>query len=115
MNDSVITIGGLLIFITLIQGIFTVYSHFKKPQIRAKEFDLVITEKFKNHEIQQVRELKYRDEIITQLRLDLKHLKDNDLHTITKRLDDNTACLHQLEVQIAKTNTILQERLPKKQ
>ena len=112
MEDSVITIGGLLIFITLVQGVFTVYSHFRKPQIKGAEFDAVIKERFKNHEEQQSREFLSRDESIVQLRLAVQNIKDNDLHSIINRLDDNTACLHKLEVQIAKTNTILEERLP---
>lgn len=44
----------------------------------------------------------------------IQNIKDNDLHTIQTKLDDQGNQINQLKEQIIKLQTIIEERLPKK-
>lgn len=108
------TLDLIINILTFLGIIFGAYFILRNPQIKAEKFDSLIGERFKNHEKSQSMEFKYRDEAITQLRLSIQNIKDNDLHTIEGKIEDVRSRLNSMELQITRTNIILEERLPKK-
>lgn len=108
MQDEVITIGGILLFVNLISVVFAVYSHFKKPQIKTEELTSILNERFANHEKQQEKEFSVQQEKIIDLRLAMQNLKDNDLHTITESLRLQEQRLNSLNEKMVELKTIIE-------
>lgn len=107
------TINLVISIFTLMGMVFAVFFYFKKPQIKAEQFDALIEEKFANHERNQAAEFKNRDERLIDLRLALQNLKDNDLHSIGMRQDQFAQLMIDLTKSVVRLETIIDERIPR--
>jgi len=91
---DVITVIGQII--TLIGVIFIVYNYFKNPQIKSEKTDALLTQRF---DIMQK---------------DFNNLKDNHIHSIDVKLEENGKSITNLVVEVVKLSTIIEERIPHK-
>lgn len=94
--SQIITIPNILFAIIIAEKIFTVFGYFKNPQIQNDKNDLLLNTDMKS------------------LKETVDHIKDNDLHTIQKTLEGHDNNIKLLAIQMAKLETIIDERIPKK-
>ena len=76
--------------------IFGIYSYFRNPQIKLEKGEGLMAMSIK------------------QLQLDLTNLRENHMHTLDVKLDATNKSVCDLEVQVAKLSTIIDERIPKR-
>jgi spore coat polysaccharide biosynthesis predicted glycosyltransferase SpsG len=82
--------------ITFIGVLFMIYNSFKNPQIKSEKTDALLTQRF------------------DLFQKDFNNLKDNHIHTIDVKLEENGKNITSLVVEVAKLSTIIEERIPHK-
>lgn len=75
---------------------FTAYYYITKPQIRADKDDALIQQS------------------VSQLQKDLANLRDNHIHSLDLRLEENNKGLSALTIQVTRLSTVMEERMPKR-
>lgn len=105
----------IISILTLFGIVFGVYLYFKKPQIESKEFDLLMQQEFKSHETAQDKEFAAFDTKLLSLKENINNLRDNHIHTLQEKIEYNSKNISEVKESIVRIETILAERLPKKQ
>lgn len=77
--------------------VFTAINYFRNPQINLE----------KNEGLMSMS--------ISQLQKDLANLRDNHVHSIDQKIDAQGASIRDLAIQVTRLQTIIEERIPKKQ
>ncbi len=83
--------------ITLISVLFSAYSYFKDPQTKLEKGEGLMAMSIK------------------QLQVDLTNLRDNHVHSLDIKLDEQGKTIRDLLIQVTKLSTIIDERIPKKE
>jgi len=91
--DIITIIGQAITFLGII---FIVYNYFRNPQIKSEKTDALLTQRF------------------NMLESAFNNLRDNHIHTIDTKLDENSKLLNCLQNEVTKLATIIDERIPKK-
>jgi len=94
---GVITFEYLTFGISILGVTFGVYHFFRNPQIKSDNLLTIFDERIKSQQI---------------LTDKLNSIETNHLHTIEENIKSSQQAIRQLELQVAKVNTILEERLP---
>ncbi len=95
MIETILTTSNITFILGILAIIFSIFNYFKNPQVKLEQNEGLMTMAIK------------------QLQLDLTNLRDNHVHTIDVKLDDQGKSIRDLSIQVAKLSTILEERLPK--
>lgn len=89
------TLAFLLSLAAAIGVIFSVYLHFKNPQIKSAQEALKLREDIDNLE-----------DVITEV-------KEKHLRSVEKEMKGLTTTIHHLTLTVTKLSTIIDERMPK--
>ena len=95
MND-ILTTQNIMFALLIITMIFNVYNSFKKPQIDADMRDSVFAIQLKT------------------MQADLVNLRDNHIHTLDLKITTTNENVNLLTIAVAKLETIIDERMPRK-
>jgi uncharacterized protein YlxW (UPF0749 family) len=90
------TLQTISIVVTLIGVIIMVYRSIFSPQARSDKNDAVLSEEIK------------------AIRAELANLRDNHIHSLETKLDKTNEAVRDLSIQMARLNTIIEERIPRK-
>lgn len=107
MIEQLITAPNIMFFIGIFGLVFTIYNRFTEPQIKSDKADalfkqdlLAIGAKF--------------EERFLGFDKSLSNLRDNHLHTITEDVKTVTKSVNELAILVAKLETKIDERIPRK-
>lgn len=89
------TIPFILSIATMVGVIFTVYLHFRKPQIQTDKEALKLREEF------------------DALKDVVDEVKEKHLRSVEKDLKGLTGTIHELSLTMTRLSTIIDERIPK--
>lgn len=80
-----------------ISGIgFGIFNYFRNPQISLEKGEGLMAMS------------------ITQLQKDVTNIRDNHLHTMDVKIDDQGKSIRDLSIEVTKLSTIIDERIPRK-
>lgn len=89
-------IASTLLFILGLGGtVFTIYNHFRDPDIKADKTDALLTLEIQN------------------IKTSLANLKDNHIHSLELAQLNTNQSIKSLEISVAKLQTIIDERIPR--
>lgn len=77
-------------------AVFGVYSYFRNPQINSEKAESIMGLN------------------IIQLQKDFANLRDNHVHSIDLKLDEQGKSIRDLLIQTTRLSTIIEERIPRK-
>lgn len=105
------TIDYVRFGIEVITIIFVVYLYFRKPQITA---DQEIRDHYQAFQAAQEKNMIF----FKQIERDFANMRDNHIHTLEMKQDQQSAEIGQIKIDIAKgmtrIETLMEERFPKK-
>lgn len=77
-------------------AVFGVYSYFRNPQIKMDKAESIMALN------------------IVQLQKDFANLRDNHIHSMDIKIDEQGKTIRDLLIQTTRLSTIIEERIPKK-
>lgn len=104
------TLSFILSLLGLFGIVFTVYNYFKNPQEESEKTVGLLAQKINLTD--GANEKKFED--ITKRISEAMTLSQNHIHTIDTKLDKHIEATNLLSIQIAKLETTINERIPKK-
>ncbi len=104
------TLSFILGLLSLIGIIFGVYNYFKNPQEVADQNAKLLAQQVKLTD--ETNQKKFED--ITKRISEAMTLSQNHIHTIDTKLDKHIEATNLLSIQIAKLETTINERIPKR-
>jgi DNA mismatch repair ATPase MutS len=101
--------------LTLFGIVFAAFLFLRNPQTKSETFDAVISQRFEAHEKSQTKEFETFDARLLSLNEKISNLRDNHIHSIDIKLDGYRKEVQEIREAQVRIETILNERLPKKQ
>lgn len=102
-----LTSANITFIIGLLGVLFTVFNYFRNPQIQSDKLDALMKQNLEFIAREFNARFKSLDEQFANLR-------DNHVHTLETKIDNNNKDLARMAVEVAKLTTIIDERIPKK-
>lgn len=89
------------------------YAFIWKPREKSERTDALIKQAFENHEKAQDKEFDAFETKLVSLKENINNLRDNHIHTLQEKIDNNSKSINEVKQSVVKIETILNERLPK--
>ena len=87
--------------------IFGIYKYFRDPQIKSDKFEALLKQNLEFLTKEFAGRFSSIDKEIT-------NLKENHIHTLYTKVDTLTTSMNNINIELGKLSTIIDERIPKK-
>lgn len=121
MIDPFLTIGNVTFAIAIIGMIFSIYLYFKTPQERLDKKQAIIEKDVQDKASILAQQLQWEKESMERRFKELNDhmcaanaLAQNHIHSIDIKVDNLTAMINTMNVEVGKLQVIIEERFPKK-
>lgn len=94
--ESYLTPSNITFVLGLVAILFSVYNSFRKPQIESDKTESLLSQS------------------IARLQLDLTNLRDNHIHTLDQKIEEQNKNINGLSLIVTRLSTIIDERIPAK-